>query len=160
MELDVHDAPRAPAGAPPARCPIRSSGPCLLRPRAMDGAARGPMRSRAPGRRLPPGWRAALPPAEPARGGVAAAPAREVPRWTWGEGSTARVRDADTHRRPAGVIFPGPDGRRRRYAVRMPTAPKKGKKDGVDPLVERLLDDDDLDDHFAAREELAAVTGD
>ena len=42
----------------------------------------------------------------------------------------------------------------------MPTPPKKGKKDGVDPLVERLLDDDDLNDHFAAREELGAITGD
>ncbi len=42
----------------------------------------------------------------------------------------------------------------------MPTPPKKGKKDAVDPLIERLLDDEDLNDHFAAREELAAITGD
>ncbi len=36
---------------------------------------------------------------------------------------------------------------------------KKAKTDPRDPLVERLLDDDDLNDHFAAREELTALTG-
>jgi hypothetical protein len=41
----------------------------------------------------------------------------------------------------------------------MPTPPKKGKKDQADPLIERLLDDEDLNDHFAAREELAAIQG-
>jgi HEAT repeat protein len=41
----------------------------------------------------------------------------------------------------------------------MPTPPKKGKKDSSNQLLERLLNDDDLDDHFAAREALAEVTG-
>ncbi len=36
---------------------------------------------------------------------------------------------------------------------------KKGKTDQQDPLIERLLDDEDLNDHFAAREELAALEG-
>jgi HEAT repeat protein len=41
-----------------------------------------------------------------------------------------------------------------------PAQPKKGKRDLPDPIVERLLDDEDLNDHFAAREELAAIEGD
>ena len=40
----------------------------------------------------------------------------------------------------------------------MPTPPKKGKKDAEESLIERLLDDDDLNDHYAAREQLAAIT--
>src|SRR5215468_1419741 len=37
--------------------------------------------------------------------------------------------------------------------------PRKGKNSLPDPLIERLLDDEELNDHFAAREELAAITG-
>jgi HEAT repeat protein len=40
----------------------------------------------------------------------------------------------------------------------MPAA-KRGKSAPSDSLVARLLDDEDLDDHFAAREELGAITG-
>jgi HEAT repeat protein len=40
----------------------------------------------------------------------------------------------------------------------MPAA-KKGKTSPSDPIVARLLDDEDLDDHFAAREELATIAG-
>jgi HEAT repeat protein len=36
---------------------------------------------------------------------------------------------------------------------------KKGKKDAADAIVARLLDDEDMDDHFAAREELAGIHG-
>jgi HEAT repeat protein len=39
----------------------------------------------------------------------------------------------------------------------LPVVPRKGNKASSDPLVERLLDDEDLNDHFAAREELAAL---
>jgi HEAT repeat protein len=41
----------------------------------------------------------------------------------------------------------------------MPTVPKRGKKDSADPILARLLDDEDLDDHFAAREELSDIRG-
>src|SRR6185312_2589829 len=47
----------------------------------------------------------------------------------------------------------------RRYAAPMPTVPKRGKKDSADPIVARLLDDEDMDDHFAAREELSEIRG-
>jgi HEAT repeat protein len=40
----------------------------------------------------------------------------------------------------------------------MPSA-KKAKNVTSDPIVARLLDDEDLDDHFTAREELAAIEG-
>jgi HEAT repeat protein len=41
----------------------------------------------------------------------------------------------------------------------MATPRKKGKQDSVDPLLDRLLDDDDLDAHYAAREELEGIKG-
>jgi HEAT repeat protein len=41
----------------------------------------------------------------------------------------------------------------------MPTPPRKGKPDLTSQLLDRLLNDDDLDDHFAARESLAGVSG-
>jgi hypothetical protein len=41
----------------------------------------------------------------------------------------------------------------------MPTVPKRAKKDSADPILARLLDDEDLDDHFSAREELADIRG-
>jgi HEAT repeat protein len=41
----------------------------------------------------------------------------------------------------------------------MPPPPRKRKNSAPDPLIERLLDDEDLNDHFAAREELLAITG-
>ena len=41
-----------------------------------------------------------------------------------------------------------------------PATSKKRKQEPLDPLIERLLDDEDLNDHFAAREELAGVEDD
>jgi HEAT repeat protein len=40
----------------------------------------------------------------------------------------------------------------------MPTPPRKGKTDPTQQLIDRLLNDEDLDDHYAAREALASIT--
>src|SRR5271155_3700844 len=51
-----------------------------------------------------------------------------------------------------------PSDHRTRYAVGMATTPPKGNKDALETLVERLVDDEDVTDHFAAREELGSLS--
>lgn len=92
MKLDAHDAPRALSGAPPALCPTQSSGPSPPRPRSLGAPARAPMPPQSPARRCPPGWRALPPLVEPALGGGAGAPMREVLRSTYAQRTTARLR--------------------------------------------------------------------